>query len=506
MPFDAGAIIGSLQLDTSGYTGGMLEAEGLAKLFPAVVTDFMVNPLLGFAAIAKETADSVARAVEFVVHDVEHIGTAFHTIGLEAERAGFSVEAFSKLSLISSTVGVSAESFGNALKFLQEHTADAANGNKEAAEHFQALGISVDFLRANLNDSQAVLSAVKEGIDGLGSNAEKTRAAMSLMGREGASLVPLFSLSAEATAKLGKEFEQLGAVVTRTDVEMGQKFGAMEALVSAAWTGIEQTLARPVLGYISEHFDDISSAIVEVAGDIRDTFVQMGPEIKELTGQLFEFGEAAAKALGEELRKNTPELKELLRDAIEWGQQAGPGMIATIKEMGTAFHEFADVLVLVEAQLKPVLKLLEEGERAYDWLKGKGGGANVSFTSGIIPGVGIFDAVDKFQASAPAGIRDTIDAATSGSSEGLFAGFAKYVRSVHPDPAYHQVAPGAQPAASPAQSAPNVTMNLTVPPLDPHLASSAMAVKLQPAIRDAAAKQAATLNAAADAARTGRAL
>src|SRR5688500_14945260 len=40
-------------IDISGYTGGILRAESIARLFPGVVQNFLASPLLGVIGIAQ---------------------------------------------------------------------------------------------------------------------------------------------------------------------------------------------------------------------------------------------------------------------------------------------------------------------------------------------------------------------------------------------------------------------------------------------------------------------
>src|SRR2546426_11124158 len=96
MSFDAGAIVGSLQLNISPFAQGMLQAESIAKLFPAVVTNFMANPLLGLVGIAETAAHGIEHAFSHVAalvkESLSHTSESMHALGIEAERAGVSAQ------------------------------------------------------------------------------------------------------------------------------------------------------------------------------------------------------------------------------------------------------------------------------------------------------------------------------------------------------------------------------------------------------------------------------
>lgn len=61
--FDAGGIASTLGLDLSDFAKGMVEANSIAAAFPAVVTSFLANPLLGIIQVAEKAASAVIKAM-----------------------------------------------------------------------------------------------------------------------------------------------------------------------------------------------------------------------------------------------------------------------------------------------------------------------------------------------------------------------------------------------------------------------------------------------------------
>ncbi len=58
--FSAGSIIGKLSLDTTGFTGGVLQANSISAIFGPTIGAFLVNPLLGVIATAAQAASAIA--------------------------------------------------------------------------------------------------------------------------------------------------------------------------------------------------------------------------------------------------------------------------------------------------------------------------------------------------------------------------------------------------------------------------------------------------------------
>jgi len=118
MSWDAGAITGSIGLNVSDYAHGMLQAEGLARAFPPIVIEFLENPLLGFASVAKEAFSAVTEAFESVAGK-------FHEVGLAAANLGVSAEFISGVGAVAKISGVSIDELGMSLKFrLSARAAD----------------------------------------------------------------------------------------------------------------------------------------------------------------------------------------------------------------------------------------------------------------------------------------------------------------------------------------------------------------------------------------------
>src|SRR5437016_2266860 len=141
MSFDAGSIVGKLDLDTGGFTSGILGAQGISSLFPQTVTNFLVNPLLGLAGVAQQVAETVKSALF-------SIGRAADNAGESAEKAGVSVEFLTGIGAAFKDAGSSVEGLGDSLKFVNRNAAQAAEGEETTVKAFNSIGISAAFLKA----------------------------------------------------------------------------------------------------------------------------------------------------------------------------------------------------------------------------------------------------------------------------------------------------------------------------------------------------------------------
>jgi hypothetical protein len=273
MSFDAGAITSKLGLDVSGFSKGMLEANSIASIFPQTVTNFMANPMLGFLGVVKSVFSQAKQIVEGftlgvkgafleLAHEADNLGEA-------AEKVGVSVGFLSGVGTVASDAGASLESLGEAMKFLNNNAADAASGNAVTAKAFADLGMSVRDAAGNLKSGETLFFEVADAIKELPTAAQRTQAAMNLLGRGGTDLIPVLKQGSAAIKAQVEDFKKLGAVMTDELAAAGDKWGQLETVAGAAWKGIKAAVAEPILTFVAEHFEEIKATIMDVATEIR---------------------------------------------------------------------------------------------------------------------------------------------------------------------------------------------------------------------------------------------
>ncbi|MGA2442453.1 MAG: hypothetical protein ABSH08_15985, partial [Tepidisphaeraceae bacterium] len=304
MGFDAGAATGRLELDTSDFTGGIMEAEGIARIFPEVVTDFIANPLLGAVEIFKELGETAIDTFTEVTSDAENMG-------LLSAKLGVAPEIFSQWAQLAKTVHVAPEQLGMGIKMLEEEAAKAlesegkfdeqrqARRQKAAeqeleyeqkhhgrhgkfdqreqeweAEHqatnaqaaaFAKLGISLEDLHDNLNDPMALFQKIKDAIDAVPDPIERMRLATELLGARQSALVPLLTMSKEHVEEFGKATQEMGGITSTSEAKAAQTFTDLQTEAGIALEGIRKSAMMPILDYITAHKDQIQKEITHLS-------------------------------------------------------------------------------------------------------------------------------------------------------------------------------------------------------------------------------------------------
>jgi hypothetical protein len=350
MSFDAGAATGRLELETSDFTGGIMEAEGIARIFPEVVTDFIADPLLGVAEIFKELGETALDTFTEVVGDAENMG-------LLSQRLGVAPEVFSQWAQLAKTVHVAPEQLGMGIKMLEEEAAKAleADGkfdeerrarrqkafqdeadfedkhkgktgtflqkeeeweaqhqatNAQAAA-FAKLGITLNDLRDNLNDPMALFQKIKDAIDAVPDPIERMRLATELLGSRQSALVPLLTMSKEHVEEFGKATEAMGGITTTSEAQAAQAFTDLQTEAGIALEGIKKEASKPILDYIVAHKDDIQKEIALLSATAQEDIGKIWDYLQAHSKPIFDEVKSDVNKIIADLPKIGDELKDI---------------------------------------------------------------------------------------------------------------------------------------------------------------------------------------------------
>jgi len=281
MPFDAGSIAGKLELDVGGFTHGMLEAEGIAKIFPQVVTEFLADPLLGVIDLAKEVGEGIFDTFNEVIDDAE-------SMGLMAEKLGVPVEVLSSWVQFGKTVELQPQQIAQGLRMLEQAAAELADGteksNSKTAMAFERLGISMDFLKEHGNEPMAIFLKVKEGLDGMAVGVERTNTALAIMGGRQSDIIPLLLRSKEETDLFMESLKQMGGVTDDAEAKAAQKFTDLEVKTSIAFEGMKKAAMVPILEFLANHMKEVEPAILSGTGEITKELESLFKEMSKNNG------------------------------------------------------------------------------------------------------------------------------------------------------------------------------------------------------------------------------
>lgn len=223
----AGAVLGSLG------PHGMAAAAGLG----AAAT--------GAALFARSLADTVGRGGRLA--------------DLSAQ-TGIAAESLQRLQYAAELNGNTIEQMAGAVNILQRNLANAP-------EKFERWGLSVERLTALRPEQQ--LAAISEAIRGMDSPTQQAAAAMEMLGRSGAQLLPTLKSN---MAALADEADRLGAVMGDETVAAADALGDATTKLDKAWVGLKDSLTAVVIenSGATQWLEDMATAVGALTGRVRE--------------------------------------------------------------------------------------------------------------------------------------------------------------------------------------------------------------------------------------------
>jgi hypothetical protein len=181
------------------------------------------------------------------------------------QRTGVSADALAKLHFAGSTVGLEADQMDLSIERLNRTIAQTASGrNKQAAQLFREMHISLFNTNGKLKDAITLLPELSKHFAANASIAQKTNAAMMLMGRSGAQMLPLFEMGGDEMNKLFGTFEQMYGKITPEVLKSAREGSESFEVLKLAVHGLSFTIGSalfpvlkdiitPITGWIAAH-------------------------------------------------------------------------------------------------------------------------------------------------------------------------------------------------------------------------------------------------------------
>jgi hypothetical protein len=192
----------------SGINAGVVELQKLGYAAKKTQQDVSTLKTIELSRAFISTVRSAAGAFSQFIG-----GTAGAVASIDdlSKRTGISADIIQGYSLAANQSGVSLETFGKAVQKLTINLGEAQTGNATAVKSFADLGLSVTDL-SRLGPEKA-FEAVAAAISKLPNPAQQAAAAVSLFGKSGVELVPIFQEGAGYLRTMTEEAKRLGIVL-----------------------------------------------------------------------------------------------------------------------------------------------------------------------------------------------------------------------------------------------------------------------------------------------------
>ena len=238
--------------------------------------------VLGLANSFAETGDRVAKT---------------------ADRLGMGIEAYQKLSYAMSQSGVNAQQFDQSMQHFSNTIRQGAAGNEAFSRKLQEIGLDARKL-ANMRPEQAI-ERISDFMKSLPSDAERTRVAMTLFGRQaGPQMMAALRNGSAGIRELKQEAVGLGIVMTEEQARQSELFMDARTRLRESVNGLRNQFIGASIGPITEAFDHLKGAIVEQMPVIRELGENFGrwlggmvQRLPEVIARVREFGQWIANTV-----------------------------------------------------------------------------------------------------------------------------------------------------------------------------------------------------------------
>lgn len=323
------------KLDEMGKAGkkaaddlGVLKNVEFAKIAIGGITA-LTSAITGLGSAFYGAAKNIIGFAKSVADEIDALNDI-------AKRTGVSVESLQAYTQAANLAGVSSEGFAKSLQKMAINIGKATDEKSQKA--FKNLGISFDELKTKSPDEQ--FEMIADALAKIADPAERAAKAVSIFGKGGIELGPLFEDGPGAMKAIRQEAEKLGYVIKKDGVESIARMNDAIDKVFQVWKAIVGQVTSKLAPVVAEMAENMLKVVGSVGGEnIANTIAKVLLDaIDYLAGAFMRFAQfldalikKIAPLLGIELRSES----ERRRDELEGRQatRAWGGTTLTQEEM-----------------------------------------------------------------------------------------------------------------------------------------------------------------------------
>ena len=332
--------LGAVNVQFAGQMRGVLGlVQALQKGLPIVALGALAAVTLKVAKDFSEAANQLAR---------------FNKL------TGISVETLSALKLSADLNDSSIQEFASGLRFFQRNLSSASRGVGESVNTFKDLGFSLNDLKEFTKNPEIALERVAKSFQNLGTDAEKTEAAMRFFGRGGQAQIQILEDIANKGMKgLREEAKKLGVLMTDELAKAGKEFNDNMTVLGKSLEGFAAVVAGPVVtalnAMIAKYREWLSLEDKTPTEDLRKSVRRRIDTISETLADRLK-----RQSKPGEVTPTAEELKDSSARAIGELANKYPKERNLVEGLGRAYYEMAEV---VGKDAVPAVSALNDGSK-----------------------------------------------------------------------------------------------------------------------------------------------
>jgi len=185
-----------------------------------------------------------------------------------AKRTGLGVEAVSELDFVATQTGSNFATVENAFRKMQRSIYDAGRGLSTQVDALADVGLTFQDLDGLSPEQQFYRLA--DAISQVEDPSKRAAIAMSIFGRTGTNLLPMFAQGAEGIEKLRKRARELGLTVSGADAQLAEEYTDSIDRMSRASKAAAFQVGAALAPMLIEAADAVTRVVVTVRNWISD--------------------------------------------------------------------------------------------------------------------------------------------------------------------------------------------------------------------------------------------
>ena len=178
-------------------------------------------------------------------------------MGKAAQRAGATVEEFSRLAYAGKLSGIETDALSTAFKGLSK-------AMSENSKTFEQIKVSVFNNDGSYRRTSDVLGDIADKFQQMPDGIRKTNAAVAIFGKAGQSMIPLLNQGKGGLKDLKKEADDLGVTISREFANQSEQFNDNITRIEQGLRGMANTIAKEVLPTLITLTESVVTLLKEV--------------------------------------------------------------------------------------------------------------------------------------------------------------------------------------------------------------------------------------------------
>jgi TP901 family phage tail tape measure protein len=275
MSFDAGAVVGRLEMGIAGWKS----AVETVKKDQQSLTGFAIRHKDEIQKLGKEftiAGGAIVAALGAAVKITADYGDKINDL---SQRTGVATEILSGYKLAADNSGTSIDGLATGFKFLSQKMVDANTGGKESIAMFKSLGVEVRSSDGTMRDSNAVMLDLADRFKGMEDGAQKTALAVDIFGRSGMELIPFLNLGKAGLKDNYEAALRFGGVISKEAAKACDDFNDSLGNMKAALGGATREIGMALMPSVKTLVEQVTSAVVK----FREWAKEHGPVVEMAT-------------------------------------------------------------------------------------------------------------------------------------------------------------------------------------------------------------------------------